>query len=331
MEANYILCCDWGSTAFRIRVVEKRSVQIVDELADDGGVMAVYGEWEIQSRLQPGLTQTEFFLDRLNSYLKKLHAEAGQKMEKVPLVISGMASSGMGMKELPYCQASFRLDGSNAELRMLDDVTCVANKIILISGVQIRNEVMRGEESQLVGLMDEVPAMSAQEQCLFVLPGTHSKHIYVRGNRIEDLRTHVTGELFSLATSQGSVKTAVDVPKEEAGEKDWEPFLQGVDDTAAMPLLQCLFAVRTNFLLNRWNKRKNFDYLSGVLIGHDLRSIVRGYEGLVYLCSGQKLARHYENAFLRLGWGPKLKIIEPAKLDRATVKGQLKIAAPYLS
>ena len=56
-------------------------------------------------------------------------------------------------------------------------------------------DVMRGEEVQIFGALAIHTKTSTLNVCL---PGTHSKHAFVRGGRIERFLTHMTGEAFGL-------------------------------------------------------------------------------------------------------------------------------------
>src|SRR3546814_9542220 len=59
-------------------------------------------------------------------------------------------------------------------------------------------DVMRGEETQIFGLAESLagPAM-------LCMPGTHSKHVWLRDGRIERFATAMTGEVFALLSRHG--------------------------------------------------------------------------------------------------------------------------------
>src|SRR5439155_22401473 len=55
-------------------------------------------------------------------------------------------------------------------------------------------DVMRGEETQLLGLGTLWPGFSG----VVCLPGTHSKWVQLTGRRVERFATAMTGELFEV-------------------------------------------------------------------------------------------------------------------------------------
>jgi 2-dehydro-3-deoxygalactonokinase len=62
-------------------------------------------------------------------------------------------------------------------------------------------DVMRGEETQLLGAMRLLEAGAAGSAHAadghYVLPGTHGKWVRLHAGRVVELRTYMTGELFA--------------------------------------------------------------------------------------------------------------------------------------
>ncbi|MBC7365380.1 MAG: 2-dehydro-3-deoxygalactonokinase, partial [Undibacterium sp.] len=117
--------CDWGSTAFRLRLVEAPSRRVLGELSAPAGVKTFTGF--------PAAERSE----RMGRYL------AGR-----PILITGMASSNVGWKELPYAMAPFPLDGSSARAEGVEftDTAGRRRRALLCSGARTADDVMRGEE-----------------------------------------------------------------------------------------------------------------------------------------------------------------------------------------
>ena len=105
-----------------------------------------------------------------------LEAKVNFPLSGVPIVVSGMASSSLGMVTLPYKRIPFKTDGSDLELLWVKSSPEFSHDIIILSGVCSETDVMRGEETQLVGSVDQ----RYQREQVYVFPGTHSKHITVR-------------------------------------------------------------------------------------------------------------------------------------------------------
>src|SRR5690606_21246449 len=116
-------------------------------------------------------------------------------------VLSGMASSSIGFKELPYKKLPVDLSGSDLNMMQLTPKDS-RNPVTIVSGVQTENDVMRGEETKLIGWAYDLPHSNAEIKVL--LPGTHPKHIVVQGKQCIHFETFMTGEFFHLL-SQKSV------------------------------------------------------------------------------------------------------------------------------
>src|SRR3546814_14199624 len=84
-----------------------------------------------------------------------------------------MASSSLGIEELPYATLPFSLSGNGAVTRKFEASADFPHEILLISGLRSEQDVMRGEETQLLGLAAQGMLPADNAICLF--PGTHSK------------------------------------------------------------------------------------------------------------------------------------------------------------
>src|SRR5262245_13377525 len=108
-----------------------------------------------------------------------------------PVLMCGMIGSRQGWVEtsyasLPAGSAAFaaalaRVPGVDGDVRIVPGATG--------SGLAGAPDVMRGEETQIVGALEAGGAGDG----LFVLPGTHSKWVELRGGAIARFRTFLTG------------------------------------------------------------------------------------------------------------------------------------------
>ena len=166
MHESSFLSIDWGTTNLRIRWVQLPRFEVLAEHFSDQGVKKVYHLWQAS-----GSEREAFFLDVLQTELQTMGI---QWSAKVKVIISGMASSSIGMRELPYASLPFFANGHALSVEQWQPKG-FPHEISLISGVKSKDDVMRGEETQLVGLFQLLhPAGNS----LFILPGTHSKHIF---------------------------------------------------------------------------------------------------------------------------------------------------------
>ncbi|HEY9109806.1 MAG TPA: 2-dehydro-3-deoxygalactonokinase, partial [Roseateles sp.] len=173
-------------------------------------------------------------------------------------------------------------------------------------------DVMRGEETQIVGALALHPDLAAQS-CL-VLPGTHSKWARVQAGRVTGFATHMTGELYALLR-QHSVLARL-MPADAAAAPSSEAFLAGVDAARKEGALSHqLFAVRTLGLFKQLGAEQLPDYLSGLLIGHELASELKDTQPRVALIGDPGLCARYGQALTRFGQP------EPQLLDNTAPAG----------
>ena len=222
-----------------------------------------------------------------------------------PIVISGMAGSSIGWKELPYARLPFRLDGSDAVVNEIEPDT------FLISGVRSEDDVMRGEETELLGL--EI----GREEAVAILPGTHSKHCVLRNGAMVSFRTFMSGELHALLGSHGILRQSVGPGWDEAA------FLEGIDASIREPLTSSLFKVRTRSLLHGKSPESNGSFLSGLLIGSELSALPEGVP--LILAAAGSIASPYRLAFRALGLEGRSRILREEESAALAVRGQRKI------
>lgn len=191
-------------------------------------------------------------------------------------VAYGMVGSAQGWAEAPYlsCPADIHdLPSCSARVEAPLGV-----ELLIAPGLRYdpeggQSDVMRGEEIQLAGALAR--ASATEPRSLMVLPGTHSKWVEVEKSRISSLYTYMTGELFSAlrnATILGRMMPESGEPAPEAGR---EAFAKGVllaRESGPGDLAHQIFSARTMGLLGRIEPPALADYLSGIVIGHELIS-----------------------------------------------------------
>lgn len=286
--------CDWGTSNFRLRLVDGG---VAGEIRTDEGTAKLAAQLAAQ-----GGDRAEAFRVTLARGLERLKAPPTD-----PVIVSGMASSSIGWKELPYAKLPFALDGRDAVWEQIDD------RVYLISGLRSATDVLRGEETETLGLVATL-GREMPFEAVFVLPGTHSKHLEVNPGGIATFRTFLTGELFDLLARQSVLRhsTDPDAPFDRAA------FLEGVEEAQRRPLTSALFRVRTRQVLDQKAAPSNTSFLSGLLIGAELLSL-RGTAVPVIVAAGERLRTSYGAAGEALGFGDGLRCIDSELLS---VKGQ---------
>jgi 2-dehydro-3-deoxygalactonokinase len=329
----FFFSCDWGTTSFRLRFVSRLSRQVLLETRKGAGVKELHSAGPVE-----GATRAERFAQVLREALRELHPqlpEAGRG-EQHPVVISGMASSSIGWKELPYANVPLALDRPAACYEKFElTVPGLGSSLVpvfLLSGVATGSDIMRGEETEVVGLLSQPEFSSLGKESVVVLPGSHSKHVYLRGGMLVDFQTYMTGELFEVLGTRSILSASVEFSKERfAGEPEAAlpggeaeaAFLEGVDCARRKGLAQGLFRVRTRSVLQKVDPGVNARFLSGLLIGAELNNLAgqnrRGAP--ILLAASGKVAAPYRSALEALGMASQVVAATAQQTETAAVHG----------
>jgi 2-dehydro-3-deoxygalactonokinase len=306
---DMFISCDWGTSSLRLKLVSATDLRVLASCTTDEGIASVFNLWQRNAANHPG--RISFYHSILHRHIKDFEKVQSRPLDGVTLIISGMASSSLGMDELDYAQTPFPVDGSAILFKKILAADEFPYDTILVSGVRAGMEAMRGEETLLIGC--EVPASEHQ---LFIFPGTHSKHVTVVNRMAFALKTYMTGEILKLLSTysilSGSVQSNPAISR--------EAFETGIIESGNSNFLNKLFSVRMNDVLEKFPPRKNYDYLSGLLVGWELRELLKEKRPIV-LAGSQKLNNVYQSGLAILG-------IEPVQLinvEEATVRGHHRI------
>ncbi|MGA0569553.1 2-dehydro-3-deoxygalactonokinase [Variovorax sp. VNK109] len=210
-------------------------------------------------------------------------------------LISGMAGSRQGWAEAPYCASPAGFAEASARMHWIEP-----GRIGLVPGISHMSprdgtpDVMRGEETQIFGAIH----LLGRTGGVFVLPGTHSKWAIVEDGRILSFRTFMTGEFFALLSTHSILARTLhaNAPFDETA------FLDGVMHSQnSAGLLHNAFSARTLALFGRMESDALTSYLSGLVIGEELRSqpLLSGIP--VVLIGSAQLTARYAMAMTRLG------------------------------
>lgn len=218
-----------------------------------------------------------------------------------PRLACGMIGSRQGWVEAPYvaCPASSR--------ELAARIAAVPGATLrIVPGVTTRDrdgqpDVMRGEETQLVGAIDPDEVLA-----LAVLPGTHSKWARVERGRIVDFTTFMTGELFAVLLEHSILARLARPGPATSGPT--VAFDRGLArGIAPGSLAHDLFGARTYALAGELAAEDVGEWLSGLLIGREIHDARRWAEsGLrattpVRVIGNDALSARYAHALARAG------------------------------
>ena len=272
-DADFI-AGDWGISRLRLSLCDA-SGNILDR-RDGPGVTAVAG-----------------------GFAECLRPLLGGWPGELPILFCGMVGSNLGWKEVPYITAP----ASAADIahgRAAFDFD--GRRVFILPGVRAQSwsgapDVMRGEETQIVGAIETHPALGEGDH-LVCLPGTHAKWVELSDGRICRLTTALSGELFALLSEHG---TLCDGAPSWDGAPD-AAFRRGLERAASdASLLHLLFETRARRLTGDLAVQDARAFLSGLIVGSDVRVLRTFALWRVVLVGSEKLNALYAEALAQQG------------------------------
>lgn len=273
---------DWGSSALRAWLI------------GDGGIVARRESAAGVSAVSDG---------RFREALETLCGDWLASTPALPVIACGMVGSREGWREAARVRTPATLQALAQHLSSFDDLLGRPFRIVpgLVARGQIDSpDLMRGGETQVFG------ALQGREG-LFVLPGRHCRWVEVRDRQIVAFRTYMTGELYSLLCRHSTLASHCGDPDEspEHQAQALRAFDEGVDHAGARPgsLTHLLFTARTEALLGGLDAHQLPAYLSGLLIGAEIRdaSDWSPHDLVATVVARSELSARYARAMHRLG------------------------------
>ena len=297
-------------------MIEAETLDILAEQRSEQGIASTFSLWQGINQLD-ALARETFYLNYVQEHVIQLEDQLSIGLKGIPAIFSGMASSSIGLKELPYGTLPFSTDGRDIPVVLLEPIEEFSHPAYLISGIKSEDDVMRGEETQLVGVVFQLGDMNGEQ--LFIFPGTHSKHISVKNRQVTHFKTYMTGEFFDLLSNKSILSASV---QKHQNDIHWPSFDRGLEMALSSNLLHASFMVRAQHLFGLSTKEQNHDLLSGLLIGTELKELLQRPAAQIYLCCNSQLKPRYESALAQLRLKPA-RVFLGEEIDQAVIRGQM--------
>jgi len=271
-----LIAVDWGTSNFRAFRLDEAGT-IVDRRSFPTGILRV-----------PAGGFAETLVAQVGEWIS-----AGERR----ILLCGMVGSRQGWVEAGYVACPVGIDDLASRVTR---VPFAEAEVILIPGVSGEDvhsvpEVMRGEETEVMGMV----AVHGKES-LVCLPGTHSKWVHLRGHVLVNFSTCMTGDVFDALQQFTILAHTIEQDSGKLND-DNRDFLRGVARSRdSGGLLHHLFGVRTLTLTGDLKQEASASYLSGLLIGHEVRSMISP-GAHVHLVGAISLCRLYAQAIVACG------------------------------
>ncbi|MCH4868741.1 MULTISPECIES: 2-dehydro-3-deoxygalactonokinase [unclassified Pseudomonas] len=298
MQAQ-LIALDWGTTSLRAYLLGSTG-QVLKVRTLACGIMQLPGT----ARLVAGQWCADGFELAFDDACGDwLDANPG-----VPVIACGMVGSAQGWCEAPYRETPASLNALGTALQRVRSVRGV--DLHIVPGVIQRSalpNVMRGEETQVLGVLQSFPQLN---DCLIGLPGSHSKWVQVQDGNLVHFDTFMTGELYAAVCEH----TILGRTQQRSEQFDPAAFDRGVQVALSpdgrLGPLSTLFSARTLGLTGQLSPTQQPDYVSGLLIGHELSALggaVRERRGAapmpaIILIGNSRLCERYQRALAACGF-----------------------------
>jgi len=281
MSGPAFIAGDWGTSNCRLA------------LCDDQG-------HALEIRRGPGAAEAR------GRYAEIFDSEtAGWRAKLGPLraVLAGMVGSTIGWVEAPYLPCPADL------YELADNTVKVRDDVCIVPGMRCSNpigapDVMRGEETQLLGARQLVPKLDAGK-ALVCMPGTHTKWVSLHNGVVQEFLTAPTGEVFAMLCEHSVLV------RDKATPITHSPvdFERGLAEAARHPevtLLHRLFQSRSLRMDKQLSAEGAASWTSGLLIGTDVGGALALFDDLeagapVYIVGTPQLTASYTSALARHG------------------------------
>ncbi len=275
-----MIAVDWGTSNLRLYRLDEHGA-VLERRRSECGVLASQ--------------------DRFASVL----AQETDGWDDADIVMSGMIGSRNGWHEVPYLDCPAGLAELSGAMQRMSPEAFRSRRLWWVPGMCDRQaavpDVMRGEETQVAALLDVLPGGSH----VICLPGTHSKWVTVRDARITSIATAMTGELFAVLRQHSILGKLMSLDDARFDAAAFDAGLRRSGEGGGW--LHHLFGVRTTGLFRQFSDTSLSSYLSGILIGHEIRAselfsrVPR--PALVHLIGSDRLLTAYAHALTALGIG----------------------------
>ncbi len=255
---NYITI-DGGTTNTRVCLVSGGIVQDCIKLPI-GAKKSIDGNGELKNAIKAAIDQI----------FKKNNID---KADIYRILVSGMITSEFGLIEIPHivAPAGIRELNENIKEEYLPEISdipfCFVPGIKVIGGNFANTDMMRGEETELIGLMQ-----GNMTDCIYVLPGSHSKLIEIDNNgRICKIKTELTGEMVEALVTKTILKDAINLN----ANLDTGYLWKGYECCEEYGINEALFKIR--ILKNLYNCTPNeaYGFFMGVILHSEVKQILK--------------------------------------------------------
>lgn len=231
--------------------------------------------------------------DLLKTEIKKaieeiLTANGLGECEIERIIASGMITSEGGLVCLDHLKAPCGIEELSKGIYEITISEISSIPFVFIRGVKTNGDsfedidMMRGEETELIGLGDTM-----EKNCLYVMPGSHSKLVYIDENgRITSFSTELTGELIAAVSKNTILSASVNLDECDI---DCEYLFKGYEYALENGINSAFFKVRILDKLCKKTSGQVYSFFVGSALSAEINNIIKSQAQKVVVCGRAQL------------------------------------------
>jgi len=256
-----------------------------------------------------------------NGIIEILDKNNLKEKDIICIIASGMITSEFGLVNLPHIKTPAGIKELNLNMykTQLPEISPI--QFVFIRGVKtdcdslVSADMMRGEETELMGILDE-------GECIYILPGSHSKIIQTDKNgKITDFKTMLTGEMIMSISQNTILKDAVDIKNSETN-KDY--LIKGYNYCSDFGINEALFKVRVLKNLFGENSKNVYSFYLGIVLCDEIKSILKGNPKKIVI-GGKKQIKNAMHSILSSLSESNVISLSDNEVDSSSALGAVKI------
>ena len=298
---------DGGTTNTRLHLVR------------DGAVIDT-----VKRSVGAGIHDPERLAREAGAAKEELLLRNGTREEDVScILLSGMITSEYGLFPLAHLAAPAGIAELHKGMRQVSLPGFSSRPCFFIPGVKIQGDtlldtdMMRGEETELVGLMEE-----KRGACAYLLPGSHSKLIFTDdGGRIVRFSTMMTGEIAAALSAHTILSDAVKLVGTSLEEG---ALLEGFEAVRTRGISEALFKVRVLKSLCGYGENACYSFYIGAVLSSEMERVLQSGAKRIVI-GGQRSLRLASAAILRAYGNAEIVVLSDEEVKDSVARGAVRI------
>ncbi|MEH7493823.1 2-dehydro-3-deoxygalactonokinase [Neobacillus niacini] len=324
----YIITIDSGTTNSRIRLIKNKQNTVIDVIKKPVGVRntAIDGTMDVlKNGIAEGLQEI-------------IHRNKLQVKDIQYIVATGMITSNLGLHEVKHIEGPCELEefakASSVQIfESFFNIPCIfvpgmKNRIEDYPGNLLENidlyDVMRGEEVETFGLLHQ---LGLKGKGMILLPGSHTKFVFVNNRQIESCYSTLCGELLFTVSRNTILSSSLN--KELVTGIEREYLIEGCKSSKKFGLTRSLYHVRLLHLFDQMNDNQRANYFVGAVIASDIHSIQKSnrFEHLNWVVIGgaNPLRKAFVEIFSHMELSDMVIEASDEQVELSTVIGSIAI------